>query len=200
MFGGGRADTGRVEAFSDGVLAIVITLLVLEIHVPSIEGASDAVLWAALRALWPKIAAWAVSFVFVLVFWVSHHYYFQRIKQIDRGLLWLNGIFLLAICFTPFPTALVGEYPGSHVAAAMLAGAFFLTASSFVFMRWYGYHYAGLVDEQLSAAQRMRQLRRGLLAPGLYLAATLIALVNVTACLILVAGVPLLFVVPPKEN
>ena len=73
LFRGGEAETSRVEAFSAGVLAIVITLLVLEIHIPAITGGEDA-LWVALRNLLPMIGAWVVSFFFVLVFWVTHHY------------------------------------------------------------------------------------------------------------------------------
>jgi len=71
LFRSGEADTDRIEAFSDGVLAIVITLLVLEITPPSVQG-GDAELWRALARMLPVIAAWVVSFLFVLVFWVSY--------------------------------------------------------------------------------------------------------------------------------
>ena len=105
LFRSGEADTDRIEAFSDGVLAIVITLLVLEITPPSVQG-GDAELWRALARMLPVIAAWVVSFLFVLVFWVSHHYLFASLAKVDRGVLWLNGLFLLFISFTPFPTSL----------------------------------------------------------------------------------------------
>jgi uncharacterized membrane protein len=100
-----RSETGRVEAFSDGVFAIVITVLILGIQVPEAR-TSDADLWRALRGLVPVIAGWVVSFAFVLVFWVAHHYLFAQLAHVNRGLLWLNGLLLLCSAFTPFPTAL----------------------------------------------------------------------------------------------
>jgi uncharacterized membrane protein len=85
IFRTGETDTGRVEAFSDGVLAIVITLLVLDIRVPHVVGGDDLVLWHAIAAQLPIIGAWVVSFLFVLVFWVAHHYFFDHLKLVDRG-------------------------------------------------------------------------------------------------------------------
>ena len=108
----GEAEKDRVEAFSDGVLAIVITLLVLELKVPEHVTGGDPELWRALAERVPAILAWVVSFVYVLVFWVAHHYLFEQLANVDRGLLWLNGLFLLAISFTPFPTSLAGEVSG----------------------------------------------------------------------------------------
>ena len=98
----GETDASRVEAFSDGVLAIVITLLILDVKIPhDIRGGNDA-LWAALREQLPMLGAWVLSFSFVLVFWVAHHYLFKQLTKVDRGILWLNGLFLLSICFTPW--------------------------------------------------------------------------------------------------
>ena len=99
----GEAETGRVEAFSDGVLAIVITLLVLDVKIPEHVQGGDSELWHALAAQLPMIGAWAISFFFVLVFWVTHHYFFRQLAHVDRGLLWLNGLFLFTISFTPVP-------------------------------------------------------------------------------------------------
>ena len=93
LFHSGQADTDQIEAFSDGVLVIVITLLVLEITPPTVPG-GDAELWRAVAHLLPMIAAWVVSFLFVLVFWVSHHHLFASRAKVDRGVLWLNGLIL----------------------------------------------------------------------------------------------------------
>jgi uncharacterized membrane protein len=125
-----EAETSRVEAFSDGVLAIVITLLVLDIKVPQTAD-SDAALWQAILQRLPMIGAWMVSFFFVLVFWVAHHTLFYQIEKTDRGLLWLNGLFLLAISFSPFPTALAGEHPGATPAVFLLSLVMFLAAAFF---------------------------------------------------------------------
>jgi Endosomal/lysosomal potassium channel TMEM175 len=100
----------RVEAFSDGVLAIVITLLVLEIKTPrlhSTENVGQA--WLALVDLVPKFASFFLSFFFIAVFWVNHHRLFALIRKVDWGILWLNNLLLLLLCFVPFPTAFIGD-------------------------------------------------------------------------------------------
>ena len=89
LFRSGQAETDRIEAFSDGVLAIVITLLVLEITPPTVPD-GDTELWRAVARLLPMIAAWVVSFLFVHVFGVSHHYLFASLAKVDRGVLWLS--------------------------------------------------------------------------------------------------------------
>ena len=137
-----------MEAFSDGVLAIVITLLVLEIKVPQALPNDEAALWQAIAGQLPMIGAWVVSFLFVLVFWVAHHYFFDMLRKVDRGVLWLNGLFLLAICFMPFPTALSGQYPASRPATLLLSATMFVTALAFSAMRWYATFHAGLVAKE----------------------------------------------------
>jgi uncharacterized membrane protein len=122
-----EAETSRVEAFSDGVLAIVITLLVLEIKVPQ-NLKSDDDLWRAIGGLAPSVGAWATSFLFVLVFWVAHHTLFTQLRKVDRGLLWLNGLFLFGISFSPFPTALAGAYPAATPAVFLLSLVLAFTA------------------------------------------------------------------------
>ncbi|MFW3171639.1 TMEM175 family protein [Geodermatophilus sp. CPCC 206100] len=101
---GATAETGRVEAFSDGVLAIVITLLVLELHPPSEPGA----MLTELGEQWPGYLAYLASFGYVAVIWVNHHELFTRIAAVDVGLLWRNLALLLTTSFLPFPTAVLG--------------------------------------------------------------------------------------------
>lgn len=99
------AESGRVEAFSDGVLAIVITLLILDVRADVRRGH----LAADLLAQWPVYLAYLASFAFVGVVWVNHHQLFGRIRLVDTGLLWRNLLLLLAVSVLPFPTALVGH-------------------------------------------------------------------------------------------
>ena len=167
IFRTGESETNRVEAFSDGVLAIVITLLVLEIKVPHVPQHDDGLQWAALAVLVPKIAAWVISFVFVLVFWVAHHYLFNSLRKVDRGLLWINGLFLLFMSFVPFPTALAGEYPASTPPLALLSGTMLGAAASFSAMRLYVLRGHGLIAPEEKAAARTA-LRRSLIAPAMY--------------------------------
>ncbi|MFO1407752.1 MAG: TMEM175 family protein [Steroidobacteraceae bacterium] len=187
----GRSEKNRVEAFSDGVLAIVITLLVLELRLPALASFSESALRGAIIHMLPEIWAWIVSFLFVLVFWVNHHYFFAGLRRTDRGLLWLNGLFLLAISFTPFPTGLVGNYPSSGTAAGMLSLAMFLTASAFSLMRWYVARSDGLSD--LPRPVRQRAFRAGLVGPFAYALAMALSLLWTPGALLIQTVVPMIF-------
>jgi uncharacterized membrane protein len=192
-----EAETGRVEAFSDGVLAIVITLLALDIKVPQ-NAVGDAALWRGIVERLPMIGAWLVSFFFVLVFWVAHHTLFSQLAKTDRGLLWLNGLFLLAISFSPFPTALVGEYPGAAPALFLLSLVMFLAASFFASMRWYATLKGRLARPEVPRHYFQRAFRRGLIAPFLYAVAMGLSFVAPWAAVSVQALVPLLFVFPTQ--
>lgn len=98
----------RVEAFSDGVFAIVITLLILDIRVPDVDYNQ---LFTALVAVLPRMFAYVISFGVIGVYWLSHHQSLQLIGKLNGFLIWLNLIYLLAVSFMPFPTALLGRYP-----------------------------------------------------------------------------------------
>lgn len=98
----------RVEAFSDGVFAIVITLLVLDIRVPDVDYSH---LLETLVALLPRIFAYVISFGVIGVYWIAHHQSLQLIGKLNGLLIWLNLVFLLTVSFMPIPTALLGRYP-----------------------------------------------------------------------------------------
>ena len=102
-----RSDTDRVEAFSDGVFAIAITLLVLELHAPSGGGSS---LWHDLVHEWPQFAGYLTSFFIIGIMWVNHHSMFKQIVRADRRLLFYNLLLLLWTSLLPFPTALVSRH------------------------------------------------------------------------------------------
>ena len=104
-----RRDTSRVEAFSDGVYAVAITLLVLNLVVPAHAPGGLA---RALRDLWPAYVGYLGSFLFVGVSWVNHHSLFRRIRAVDAGFLWVNMLLLLTIVPTPFPTAVLANALG----------------------------------------------------------------------------------------
>src|ERR1044071_6817642 len=108
-------ETGRTEAFSDGVFAVAITLLVLNIKIPGLDLSpghlpADKDLWPMLVKEWPMLAAYATSFATIGVMWLNHHRLYTHIKRIDTGLLLLNLLLLLVIVFIPVPTALIAEY------------------------------------------------------------------------------------------
>jgi len=121
-------ETGRIEAFSDGVFAIAVTLLVLELKVPHLaDGGANGSLGRALAAQWPSYVALVTSFFTILVMWANHHRIFDLVHRIDASFLYSNGLLLLCVTVVPFPTALLAEYfrkPGGPVAAAVYAGTF----------------------------------------------------------------------------
>jgi uncharacterized membrane protein len=115
-------ENSRIEAFSDGVFAIAITLLVLELKVPpvaSIHSVSD--LWNGLINLWPSYFAFTLSFGILLVSWVNHHYLFNILDKSSRPFLYANGFLLFTITFMPFPTALLAQYITTDYAKPAIA-------------------------------------------------------------------------------
>src|SRR5262249_48029527 len=116
--------TNRIEALSDGIFAIAMTVLVLGIQVP--DGGGEAELSARLVTLGPQLDSYALSFVMLGVMWVGHHYQFQYICRADRGFLWLNLVFLLAVTFVPFATGVLGNYPGAPLAVFLYGGTVIL--------------------------------------------------------------------------
>lgn len=176
MFRGGELTTERVEAFSDGVLAVALTLLVLELKLPPGLG-SEAELWTAVMHLAPSFAAWVVSFVFVMTIWINHHYFFAAVRVADRGLLWLNGLLLLGVSLLPFPTGLIGEYPGFAAPLALLSGTMLFGSLTFAAMRYYASVREGLMLEKIDGRRARAVLRRNLIGPALYAVALALAFV-----------------------
>ena len=101
----------RLEAFCDGVFAIALTLLIIDIKIPASEGiGTTRELWLALRHLGPSIFAFVLSFAIILITWVNHHALFKLVNKSSASFIYANGFLLLTVVFMPFPTALVGEY------------------------------------------------------------------------------------------
>ncbi|MDJ0687487.1 MAG: TMEM175 family protein [Xenococcaceae cyanobacterium MO_188.B32] len=137
----------RLFAFSDGVFAITITLLVLEIKVPEIaEELVATELPQALLHLVPEFVSHIISFFVLGVFWVAHHNMFGHIKKHDHVLLWLNIIFLLCVASIPFPTGLLGKYPNEQITVAIYAGMWAITAVVLELLWWYATTH-GMVDQ-----------------------------------------------------
>lgn len=123
----------RLEAFSDGVFAIVITLLILDVRVPKVPYSE---LPHALKELLPNILAYGLSFIIVGLYWVSHHQMIGMVKAINRPVLWLNILALMTISFIPFPASLIGEYPLKTL-PVVFYGCSLLAANLVGFISWY---------------------------------------------------------------
>ena len=167
---------GRVEAFSDGVFAIAITLLILEIRVPHVEHG----LWAGLLALWPSYVAFLLSFVVILIEWVNHHELLRNVQGVSYPYLFANGLLLLTVTFVPFPTAVLAAYLGTSeakTAVAFYCGAFVVNS-----LAWNVLFETLVRNRQLRpgvSPQTIAKLRRAYLYGSLvYLTSTLVALVQ----------------------
>lgn len=123
-------ETGRVEAFSDGVFAIAITLLILEIHLPRLAAdVTNRSLYSALAALWPSIVALLMSFFAILLMWMNHHELVRLVRHIDYHFMFANGFLLLLVTIVPFPTAILAQYLGtkaSNAAVVLYCVTFFV--------------------------------------------------------------------------
>jgi uncharacterized membrane protein len=134
--------TARLEAFSDGVFAIAITLLIIEIHVPA-RGHAETIGHELLR-IWPSYLGYLTSFLTIGVMWINHHHVFELIARVDRTMLLLNTLLLMLIAFVPFPTAVLAQFieTGGARAAAVLYGAT-LTLAAMTYFAWWRYASAG---------------------------------------------------------
>ena len=195
------SDTSRIEAFSDGVFAIAITLLVIEIGVPHVEGTT---LLGALVEQWPSYLGYVISFLQIGVIWANHHNRFRFIVRSDHILLFLNILFLMCVAFIPFPTALLADYlQGTErsTAGAIYAGTLAVTAVFFTLLWLYAAANYRLVDRNLDPSLLRAMTRRFVAGMVAYLVTFLLAFVNVTASLFLIVVLALLFVLPePGER
>ncbi len=172
-------ETGRLEAFSDGVFAIAITLLALELKVPHFEGSGDMTdrLISGLTNQWPSYFAFLTSFFTVLIMWVHHHAIFRLVRGADATLLFANGFLLMLVTVVPFPTAVVAEYlrtPAAGAACTLYSGFFVLIGIAFIVLLWAAFRPA-VLDPDASPATIARLRKSYWLGPPLYLAATVAA-------------------------
>jgi len=194
---------GRLEAFSDGVIAVAITLLVLDLVVPA-PGLHHQTLAHNLGREWPRYVAYVVSFVTIGIIWINHHAVLRRLEEVDHTLLIVNLLVLLTIGVLPFATSLMATYlnesAGQHLAAAVYAGAFLLMSLAFSALNWQllvGRPH--LSAERLDEARRRAILRRRLTGVIPYLIATALAAVSAYATLAVCAAVAVFYALPASE-
>lgn len=160
--------TTRLEAFSDGVIAIVITLLIFEIKVPVINEFSNAGVINAIVGILPNLVGFLVSFVTVAIFWVNHHHFFHAIIKSDAGLLWYNNHLLFWITIIPFATAFLGNYPTIPLVIAMYGFVLFMAALAFLVMNWHVSFKTNLLPESVSYEVKLKEFRRAFLGVIVY--------------------------------
>jgi uncharacterized membrane protein len=192
-----RNKTGRIEAFSDGVFAIAITLLVLGIAVPRARDQVVGVsLGKTLVRLWPHYLAFVTSFATILAQWVNHHRIFAFIQRTDHVFLYWNGLLLLFVTFMPFPTVLLAEYllhSQATVAGAVYAGTYVAVAFAFKGM----WHHASKNGRLLAQNVDDKEIRQITLqyryGPLMYLVAFALAFVSVGLSVVMCLGLAVFF-------
>jgi uncharacterized membrane protein len=191
--------TGRLEAFSDGVFAIAITLLILEIHVPT----GSRQLGDGLLHIWPSYLAYVTSFLSIGVMWVNHHAILARLARADHALLFLNTLLLLVIAFIPFPTRLVAEHirdGGAAERTAALCYGITGVVLAIVFRILWRYASAGRRLIRADVPQEAVDDISRTFNPGipLYAGATLIALASPLASVALFLAYAVFYGLPPS--
>lgn len=164
----------RFMGFSDGVFAIAITLLILNIELPTSTGAAVGV--NQFLREWPDILSYVVSFLVIGNYWIAHHDIFEDVDSYDRKLLWLNIIYLMFIAFIPFSTSLIGEFQGS-VPVIVYAGTITLTSIALAILWRYAWAH-DLLNATVDS-DKMRDVTYGILTPAsIFAGSILIALVS----------------------
>lgn len=192
-----RSDTARAEAFSDGVFAIVITLLVLDLRVPEVEPGR---LLSGLLAQWPAYTAYLASYLYVAVVWLNHKATFKRIRETDRGFHWANLFVLFTTALLPFPTAVVSHAMQEDNAADQhTAVALYALVGALLCVSWLGlFHYLArhgdLVKENVRDRFFPAERVRAIIGVVLYAAAGILGyLVDPRIGLVIFVALPVFY-------
>lgn len=192
---GNERDTGRLEAFSDGVFAVAITLLILNIQVPPVK---DGLL-RGLLASWPSYLGYVTSFLIIGLFWANHHYMFKYINRTDHYLLLLNILVLMVIVLIPFATELLTAFIHSsdrYYGAIIYSGVLLLSSVMYNLLWYYASHRYRLLDKGLSPDALRRLTRRYLISIPLYTVTVIIAAFSVELSLAVNIVLALFYALP----
>jgi uncharacterized membrane protein len=182
--------TGRVQAFSDGVIAIIITIMVLELQVPK-----EATL-AAFVKLAPVLLSYLLSFVVVAIMWVNHHHLLYLARRADARLLWINNVLLFWMSLIPFVTRFIGLDPKAPFAVALYGGVMTLCAAAFTWLRY-------AVNLHLSADRdadyHRSKLLKSIYSTTLYAASVPLAYVSISLAYAIFTLIPILYFIPERK-
>lgn len=195
-------ETARLEAFSDGVFAVAITILVFGITVPRGLPQGQRLL-PALLAQWPAFLAFLTSFATVGIMWINHHALFTHIRRSDHTLLVLNGLLLLGITFVTFPTALVAEYiqhRDAKAAALVYSGTFAVIAILFNLLWRYASRDNRLLRRDVDRQAVEAITRSYSWGPPMYLISFVLASISAEGSLILNMAMAVFFALPRSPN
>ena len=169
--------THRIEALADGIFAIAMTLMVLNLALPE-AGKGAAELHSLLIGQLDKFLGYAVSFVLLAVFWIRHHEQSHFVKRTDRKHLWINIIFLMFVALVPFSTSLVGDYPDEPVAEVFFGCNIFILGALLLCNWAYATEHHRLVDPNLDPRLVALGKRRGVVTPLVAISAMGLSFIN----------------------
>jgi len=185
----------RLEAFSDGVIAIIITIMVLELRPP--HGSS----WHELGALTPKFAAYVLSYIYLGIYWNNHHHLMHAVERIDGAIMWANLYLLFWLSVVPFTTAWMGEFPGTPEPAMLYGFSLLMAAVGYTIL------VRTIIAEQLQHSggkhSKLRDLvgadKKGLVSLAIYVFGVVIASVNAWIAYALFATVAMIWLIPDRR-
>lgn len=188
----------RIESFSDGVLAIIITLMILNVKVPDITGdMSGGNVWKEIAFAFPQLVAYVLSFILLGVYWVNHHHFFHALRTTDRSLLWWNLNLLFWLSLIPLPTYFLAQHPFRAEATALYSFHVLAASVSFILMGQYA-RKKNLMHHNLSARRRRRLSMMNRMSMGLYIISIFAGYVSVYISYAIFIIVPAMYFIPQK--
>jgi len=182
---------GRLEAFSDGVLAIIITIMVLEIKIPHGDD------WSVLKPLIPKLLSYLISFIYVGIYWGNHHHLLHSVKQVSSKMMWANLNLLFWLSLIPFATGWMGENHFAPNSVALYGVLLLLSGLGFVFLQKAVEHNAHDLEALHEAFQNMN--RKGIISTLSYTISIPLAYVNTSISGALFIMVAIIWLIPDKH-
>ncbi|MEO8111421.1 MAG: TMEM175 family protein [Ginsengibacter sp.] len=203
-----KINTTRLESFSDGVIAIIITIMILALKLPVLDKhiTTTAQTVHYLKFLLPYFITYAFSFMMIGIFWTNHHHMFNLLEKTDMVLLWQNFLFLFVLSLIPFATAVVGANPFIPIAPVIYGIIMLLTTLSFVIMRNHAIHHKLIHSDENKALTRkifsvsLIERTKATIATSIYLVSIPLAFVSVYlsyACFVIS---PVIFFLPKEIN
>lgn len=188
--------TQRIELFSDGVFAILLTLLIIEIDVPFLADDSVPTILDGLLRTVPHLLSFAFSFFTLAVFWVNHHHFFSVLGRTDWVLLWHNMHLLFWLALVPFTTAFLGEHPDVSLVASIYALNLTFAAAAFTLMTRHALFHGCFTNSDIPEKERRAFVRRSQTGVGLYALAAVLAFGSPWVTWAMILAIPAYFVVP----
>jgi uncharacterized membrane protein len=191
-------DVGRISALSDGIFAVAMTLIAIEIRTPaSADVHSEGELWAALVALSPHLLTWLLSLLTLGIFWVGQQTQINQIARADRNFSWLHFVFLAVITAMPFSARLLAEFFSFRIALLVYWANIALAGAS-LYACWIYAERTGLLSEGATAPISSAIKRRIVIAQALYAVGALVGLISVPAGVVLIIAIQLNYAIAPR--